>query len=113
MSNRLTQEVWAVNTELLIAAVLVANTVACLWYLAWNTQQVARSGVEREQRLLKLIRDLQNRLSAKDLTGYMALRESDAPQVPEPQFGRSDADEAAIEQIQRGLAPQQPNNGRF
>lgn len=43
-----------------------------------------------------LLRDAQNRITAKDLQGYIALRSAD--EMPRVQYGaRSDADEAELE----------------
>lgn len=61
---------------------------------------------EEKHELRKMIRDLQNRLSAKDLTGYIALRDSDGKQS-EP-ITRTDEQLADLEAARIGLQRMPP-----
>lgn len=47
--------------------------------------------------LLKQIRDLENRLMAKDIQGYQILAATDTEPSPYSRLGRSDEDEALIQ----------------
>jgi len=67
-------------------------------------QQVIRQYVRREAEYLKIIRSLENRLSAKDLAGYMALESEDQKaQAPTVGFARDDEAEAQIAALKREL----------
>jgi len=68
-----------------------------------------RKGWEAERRtFLAMIRDLQDRLSAKDLNGYMAISPGPPSQSSNgaSTVGGSDEEEAAIEQEHRRLFPE-------
>lgn len=66
-------------------------------------QQVIRQYIRREGEYLKIIRSLENRLSAKDLAGYMALESEDQKvQQPAVGFARDDAAEARIAALKSG-----------
>jgi hypothetical protein len=65
-----------------------------------------RKSWETERKtLLAMIRDLQNRITAKDLNGYMAIGQAE-PQAPQGSMGGSDEEEAAIEAERRRLFPE-------
>lgn len=60
----------------------------------------------RERELLKLIQGLQNRISAKDLSGYMALQQDDRraqSPLPETKIAGNDELEAEAERLRSGL----------
>ena len=60
-------------------------------------QQAMRQYVRREAVYLKIIRSLENRLSAKDLAGFMALESEDQKAAqPAVGFARDDEAEARI-----------------
>jgi len=66
-------------------------------------QQVIRQYIRREAEYLKIIRSLENRLSAKDLAGFMALESEDhKAQQPAVGFARDDATEAQIAAMKTG-----------
>ena len=70
---------------------------------AWKLYCKESERHEDEKReLRKLIRDLQNRISAKDLTGYFALRDSTAGQCDV--VTRDDEELARQEERRRGIA---------
>ena len=61
--------------------------------------ELNEQSIEREERLLGIISGLQNNLSAKDLSGYMALQAADRKPAEhaKPAMGRSDDEEAYLE----------------
>lgn len=61
-----------------LLAVLVF-TAGQFGFWAWFVLRMAHETRARELDYLRMIKDLQNRLTAKDLHGYIALRSQDAP----------------------------------
>ncbi len=88
------------NTELLFLGSMAFMTcVMWFWILAHTMREYAR----REDVYLKIIRSLENRLSAKDLAGYMALESEDRrAQAPTVAFSRDDEAEARIAAMKAG-----------
>lgn len=91
-----------VYVTLAFCAVMVSLLVGT-GIFAWKlyTKEAERHESEKHE-LRKLIRDLQNRISAKDLTGYIALRDSETG--PCEVINRNDEEMANIEARRRGIA---------
>lgn len=66
---------------------------------------LAQMSWKREREYLSIIRDLQNRIHARDLTGYQKLAEAERKKLQRPRELKSmtDAEEARIEMIRKGL----------
>lgn len=60
------------------------------------------SGARRERELLKLIRNLQNRIQAKDLAGYMELERQDRAAPPRP---KEEAEELVHQVLSERFTP--------
>lgn len=83
--------------------------VLCLGVVVYQVRLLSRlveateaRSRQREIAYMRMIRDLHNRLSAKDLSGYLALRQEERP-AGGMLLDRSDEAEALIEQAQRGI----------
>jgi len=92
----------------------VAAILAVFWFLGILLHHYAdlnEQAQEREERLLQMIVSLENRIHAKDLSGYMTLQSGDVSAKAErkPPMGRSDAEEAFLEE--RRMAVVESDNG--
>lgn len=100
-------------TELLLVSI---TTLLCLGVIVYQVRLLSMTVMhlevrnrERELAYLRMIRDLHNRLTAKDLSGYMALRADEGSKV---EFApRDDEHEAMIERLKSGVLPN--DNGAF
>jgi hypothetical protein len=83
-----------VNEYVPLLAVLVF-TAGQFGFWSWFVLRLSKETRARELDYLKIVRDLQNRLTAKDINGYVALRSQD--EAPIRDFGpRDDAAMAKI-----------------
>jgi len=93
------------NIELVVFAVTMLLVIALL---AYERMLDRKSYEAREQKYLSMLKDLQNRLTAKDLHGYQFLIDAQkrAPETDtcEP---LTDEREAEIEATRHGLTPAQ------
>lgn len=65
----------------------------CVWYVG----RIEARANQREANLLRMIKSLENKLSAKDIQGYIALQAEDGLKaIPKPP-DRSDVGEAELE----------------
>lgn len=69
----------------------IAFMTCAMWF--WLMAHTMKAYARREDVYLKIIRSLENRISAKDLAGYMAL-ESEDQKAAKPQMGFARDDEA-------------------
>ncbi len=84
--------------EIVVIATLLWSLFNVL--LFWYCLSVAHHrGREREKELLKMVRSLENKLTAKDIGGYIALENHEAQKeaYEEAMNRRSDEIEAALE----------------
>jgi len=95
------------NWDLFVTLVFAVGSLLMILQFVLFMRQIERlqdRHKQRETEYLKIIRDLHNRLTAKDLSGYMALRtESEKPPSTNPYGMRSDEAEAEMEEMQLGL----------
>lgn len=95
---------------LAILTVVVATGQA--WYFQFTLQRLYSDfrveALKREGVLVQMVKRLENRLSAKDLSGAMALDHHDTPQQ-EATPPMTDEYEAMLEQMRRGVIPMQGN----
>lgn len=88
-----------------ILVYLFAAFVLGVAALAWRAvTRVIASYEAREKNLLSMIRNLENRIHAKDLSGYIALKESETPRPASsnPYEPGSDEHEAYAEAERNG-----------
>jgi hypothetical protein len=79
----------------LVAALVfcLAQSGVCIWYVG----RIEARGCQRETELLRMIKSLENKLSAKDIQGYIALQAEDAVKAAAKAPDRSDVGEAELE----------------
>lgn len=94
-------EIYVIAAVCLFSAVV--NGVIVKFFLSFCTHLQAQLK-QREGEYFKIIRDLHNRLTAKDISGYMTLKDVTETQSFEPRFKpRSDEVEADIFRQNAGL----------
>jgi hypothetical protein len=81
-----------VNEYVPLLAVLVF-TAGQFGFWSWFVLRLSKETRARELDYLKIVRDLQNRLTAKDINGYVALRSQD--EAPTRRWRRSRPNEWA------------------
>ena len=65
----------------------------CVWYVG----RIEARADQREAELLRMIKSLENKLSAKDIQGYIALQAEDGLKVTPRAPDRTDMGEAELE----------------
>lgn len=70
--------------------------------LVESMREQAKSQRTLVDQLLKQIRDLENRITAKDLQSFQMLRAAEEPPGPLAGMGRSDEEEALLHRIRMG-----------
>ena len=89
------------------AIVFAIALVFSLSLMIWRETLQQRGHESREQSYLKMIRDLQNRLTAKDIQGLQVLQqlqtEAEKPASPFGSMPLNDEEEAKLEEIKNSL----------
>ena len=89
------------ETVVIVAIVGAAGMVGMEILFLVRTSWMEKRFDSERQSYLKMIKDLQNRITAKDLSGYMTLDSKDnKPQVP---HRMTDEEEARIAAVRMGL----------
>jgi len=84
------------------AIVFTVALVLVLGFMTWRENLQARDHQTREKKYLAMISDLQNRITAKDLTGYQFLQNTQRP-IKTEFNSLTDEEEARIVAKKRGL----------
>lgn len=82
--------------------VAVARQMKSHGELVESMREQADSQRKLVDQLLKQIRDLENRITAKDLQSFQMLRATEEPPGPLSRLGRSDEEEALLHRIRMG-----------